>query len=560
MRRLLERFGGYLPAVIALTLPIVYLLTASDSFILPRASLVIGGACICVGVALLIPPAAGLGNLRLPLALAVAAALLAFAFSVSWPLSLAGSYTRYESLPMRIAYLGLLASSVWLLRTRRQRDWLVGAFVFSVSVACIKAWFQWSSHAPFRPDGDLGNANLLAALVVMAVPLAIDRARRNTMFIFAWVVALIPLGVGLFVTTSRSGDLGLVAGGLALLALSVPRRFLVPAVAFSTAVLAAALLVVSLTPLRALNDDPPELRLHLWSDGLRLVAARPLTGWGEDATGLSFGRYLTQDYAGLVTFDRVHSGPIDIAATQGILGLAALAWVVGLVVLTAWRRREEAGVPGLAAALVGFSLWVFFNFDWAPATGAFWLLAGTLWSSLRPIPGEVAARSSLLPIHGEVARSARGAWSSLLPIYGEVARSARGAWSSLLPIYGEVARSARGAAASPPLRSVLAIGLVCAAIVLAVLPILADTWYLRGHPDLSVRADPLQAQYHWAIGTTAELRRAAELGETEPAMYVQLGDRERQGGDLGAARRAYERALQIDPYYSPATQRLAQLS
>ena len=123
-----------------------------------------------------------------------------------------------------------------------------------------------------------------------------------------------------------------------------------------------------------------------------------------------------------------------------------------------------------------------------------------------------------------------------------------------------MARRARGAAASPALRSILAIGLVIAAVALAVLPILADTWYLRGHPDLSVRADPLQAQYHWAIGTTSELRRAAELGETEPAMYVQLGDRERQDGDLGSARRAYGRALQIDPYYSPATQRLAQLS
>ena len=150
MRRLLETSGGYLPAVIALALPVAFLPSASDSYILPRASIVIAGACLGVGVALLIPMATGLGNLRLPLALAAAAAVLAFAFSISWPLSFAGSYTRYDSLPMRLAYLGLLASCVWLLRTPRQRDLVVAAFVFGTSVACIKAWIQWAAHVPFR--------------------------------------------------------------------------------------------------------------------------------------------------------------------------------------------------------------------------------------------------------------------------------------------------------------------------------------------------------------------------------------------------------------------------
>jgi Flp pilus assembly protein TadD len=100
---------------------------------------------------------------------------------------------------------------------------------------------------------------------------------------------------------------------------------------------------------------------------------------------------------------------------------------------------------------------------------------------------------------------------------------------------------------------------VLAAVVLAVLPILADVWYVHGRSDLAVKADPLQAQYHWAIGTVDELRRAAELGETEPGMYVQLGDLEARSGDRDAARAAYRRALEIAPFYTPARQRLAAL-
>src|SRR3979411_717792 len=122
MRSLLGRLGEYFPAATALTLPTVFLPVLEDSFILPRASLVILGACLGAGIALLAPAGPGLGRLRWPLAAAAGAALLAFAFSISWPLSFAGSYTRYESLPMRLAYLGLFAMAGWLLRERPSRD------------------------------------------------------------------------------------------------------------------------------------------------------------------------------------------------------------------------------------------------------------------------------------------------------------------------------------------------------------------------------------------------------------------------------------------------------
>ena len=503
MVRFLSRLSGYFPAAVATALPVLFLPIAGDSYVLPRASLAVAGACLGLGLALVAGRYGDLGALKWPLVASAAAALLAFVFSISIPLSLAGSYARYESLPMRLSYLGLLVSAAWLVRDRMHREWLVAGFVFGTCVSCLEGVQQAAAQVAFRPDGNLGNANLLAALVAMAFPLALQRTLRRDAFVFAWGAAVVVLVAGWWVTTSRSGAVAMLAGALTLVVFSTRGRLALAAVAASASVIAIGMVGMLASPLRVLNNDPPDLRLHLWEDGLRMIAARPLTGWGEDTTGLAFGRFLSQDYASLVTFDRIHSGPLDIAATQGLIGLAALAWVLVVLGRAAWRGRVEPDVAALAAASVGYTVWVLFNFDWAPATGVFWLLAGTLWATVE-----------------------------------------------------QPAEPARGAAT---VRAVVALALVIAAVVLAVLPVLADVWYLRGRSDLAVRVDPLQAQYHWAIGTLPELQKAADLGETTPDLYVQLGDAYLHAGNTAAARRAYQRALEIDPYFTPASQRLSAL-
>ena len=50
MRPILERPGRYLPAAVALALPLLFIPFAVDSYILPRAAVVVGGACLGVGL------------------------------------------------------------------------------------------------------------------------------------------------------------------------------------------------------------------------------------------------------------------------------------------------------------------------------------------------------------------------------------------------------------------------------------------------------------------------------------------------------------------------------
>jgi O-antigen ligase len=525
LRPLLERLGGFLPAAIALALPTVFIPVAVDSYILPRAAIVIAGAGLGCGLALLVPAGRGLGRLRLPLIAASAAALLAFAFSVSWPVSLEGSYTRYESLPIRLAYLGLLAAPVWLLRDQASRERVIPAFVIGMTIPSFKALGQavllLNHSIDYRPDGDLGNANLLGALLAMAIPLAFARGLHATRFGVLWWAALALMSGALVATTSRSGGLGAVAGCLAVIVFMLKGRKALVGAGVALAVVGAGLALIVVSPLRLLNDDPGPARLHLWSDAVHMIAARPLTGWGEDATGLVYGRFLSGDWAPEV--DRAHSGPLDIAATQGVIGLAALAWVLSTLFRGFWRWRFVGSIGPLAAASVAYSVWVLFNFDWVPATGAFWLLAGTAWSGVR------AAESQA----GFGAPAARSQSSGT--------------------------RTASAA---------VALALAAAVAWLGAMPVLADVWYYQSRLDLSVIVDPLQGRYHWAlgqglvaIGSTSrgltQLQLAAKLGESNPQLYVDIGDADQQLGRSAEAQAAYRMAVVIDPYFRLARDRLA---
>jgi Flp pilus assembly protein TadD len=78
----------------------------------------------------------------------------------------------------------------------------------------------------------------------------------------------------------------------------------------------------------------------------------------------------------------------------------------------------------------------------------------------------------------------------------------------------------------------------------------------------------LQSRYHWALGeglvasgsTTrglTQLQLAAKLGESDPQLYVDIGDAEQQLGHPAEAQAAYRTAITIDPYFRPARDRLA---
>jgi O-antigen ligase len=485
--------------VAAGSLPVVYdfIPISVDAYVLPRAglALVAGGVVFAAG---LMWGRQRLEGLRLPIVAVALAAVAAAAVSVSPAVSLVGTYSRYESLPMRLAYIGLLVGAARL--GERQR--VVVAYLVGCGVVSVEALWQVASHQPFRPDGNLGQPNLLGALLAMAMPLALEKAwaarRARQVAWRGWLAMAGLYALALAVSTSRSGWLGALVGLAAAAVFVTPRRLLPAAGVAGGLAVAAAAAVLLLSPLRGLNQDTGTARIGVWRDSLAVIAERPLTGWGEDTMGLVFGLHQSGDWEPGHNFDRAHSMPLDLAATQGLLGLAACAWLFGAWWLSVWRRRGVPGSAGFAGAAAAYLVWSLLNFDWAPATAAFWLLVGAGW----------------LPalIHGNE-RPARRKTRSYTYMSG-----------------------------------IAALVGVVTGLVAAMPPMAADIAFHAGRADVASRLDPLQAHYHAVQGTLPELRLAAQLGDTDPATYIALGDAERRAGNPGAADAAYRQALARYPY------------
>jgi len=323
-----------------------------------------------------------------------------------------------------------------------------------------------------------------------------------------WLALTGLYGLALAFSLSRSGWLGALAGVCVLATFAARPRQRTAVMAAAALALAVAALLVLFSPLRMLNQDPPSFRLGIWRDSLSVIAQRPVTGWGQDTMGLVFGRHQSADWVVGSNIDRAHSMPLDLAATQGLLGLGACSWLFGVWWLGIWRRRELPGSAGIAGAAAAYLASVLLNFDWAPATAAFWLLAGAGW------PQQGRAEPGGQP----------------------------------------------GAARGAGIRVVAAGAAALSGLAIAVAPMVADMAYYARQPGAAAALDPWQPRYQVAKGDLASLRRAAALGDPDPATYVALGDAEAQAGHPDAAAAAYRQALGRYPYDADARKRLASAS
>jgi hypothetical protein len=142
------------------------------------------------------------------------------------------------------------------------------------------------------------------------------------------------------------------------------------------------------------------IRLHIWKDTLGLIASRPLVGYGPDNFGLVFPSFQTGSWSRLSLIDESHSELLQIAATQGVIGLAAFAWLCIVFARLWWKGRNQMMAGGILGACAGYLITVLVNFSVVPAALPFWLFLGAAAVILQgeAAPGQAPQRAGR-PLH-----------------------------------------------------------------------------------------------------------------------------------------------------------------
>jgi O-antigen ligase len=86
--------------------------------------------------------------------------------------------------------------------------------------------------------------------------------------------------------------------------------------------------------------------------------------------------------------DEAHSGVLQVAATQGLIGAAAYLAVAAAFVVAFWRGRSRPGAAALLGAWLAYQVPLQLDFSWLPSAAAAWLLmavAVAAWREPQPV-------------------------------------------------------------------------------------------------------------------------------------------------------------------------------
>jgi len=405
--------------------------------------------CTCVAAGLLLAPDLATRALRRSLAqrgawagwALIAVTMLATFTSLDPSQSLVGHYPEYQGLLLLLAS-ALVGFGVYAL-AETERAWrLFGrAAVVATFVVAGYAALQFAGADPVayerifvvrRVRSTLGNASNLGVWLCLALPMLVARARAEK-GPWRWA-SLLAVAFGAIVlawSLSRGAWLGALAGTCAWLIAEGRRweraRRVRTAVVALASVAVVFALVIALVPaaggrLSGLLDPSsgtPGWRAEVWAASTRLVAIRPLLGYGPGSFRYAFPPIRTAAMqvgeTGTQALDDPHNLLVSAAVSAGVAGLLALAWLLAEGALAAWRlgggdERGPVG-PALAVSIVAGAVALQFHFatiDTAP------LLAAVIGCALAGASGGEPAVAPPTPRARAAARAATGLLVALL--------------------------------------------------------------------------------------------------------------------------------------------------
>ena len=445
--RVLDRIQEILLHLVFLSVPLFFIILTRDQFELPKLTVLRVLTAAILGVWGLRCLAARRWTVRAtpldrPMLAWVLLQLLTTVISVSRSVSFLGEYENFRGLITVLNYPILFYALVAYLRSRVQ----IQRLLFTVLVAALLTtaygiaqffgidFIAWNptSVAKGRYFASLGNPNFLAAYLAMVMPLVVvffletrSAFRRGLLLVSYMGMFFCLLG-----TWSRGGLLGLITGmavmagfGAAWLwgrlrreseSRGVPRgavlrdlivRYrtwlaLVLAVFSVLVVLSATFgrnhMVRMVDTIIHLPEAVKVSRLHIWGPAVRIIADHPILGTGLDTFKTVFPRYATPDFAAIdganVASRTAHNEILQVLAAQGVVGLAVVAWLTAMILLTWWRAYRRPGASGtdrlvlvgLLASWTAYSVQNVFSFGVVAIDTLYWLLLALFVRLLDP--------------------------------------------------------------------------------------------------------------------------------------------------------------------------------
>jgi hypothetical protein len=540
----------------AAILPLTVVAPAADPYILPK--LLCARALLVILLLLHVWRAVARGRVELrrspldaALLLFLASAALSTVTAVNFNLALFGAYTRDEGLLTLCTYAALFWMTVQSVRTAAEARALLVVLVGSGTVVAFFAALgaligtqhgagaggesAFTFAGLMRARGGFGNPNVLAAYVAMLLPVVAEMllgARGLLQRVLAGN-ALLLLGTALVLTFGRSAWVGAAVGLLPVLWRH--RR----ALWLGTVGVGAGLLLARPLAARALSLLSPGAgsggtRLHIWTETLLMLRARLLVGWGPDTFGLVYPRFQEGRWTPGFVVDKAHSDLLQVAATQGDVGVFAYLWAIFAGVRAAWRGRAEPWGAALLGALLAYEVTMQVNFSWFPAGAPFWMLLGAavvVWSD-----GALRTHTVCLPRMSVRTRSALVAVACALGVLAVYSGTVR-------PMQADIAYA-------DALRADAAHDVTAARDAIALARALApwESRYAAAAGDIALGMhgdDAVSPDADWA-GARAAYADAGRLGTSDADDWRHLAMAAAHLGDLRAAREAARTARDLD--------------
>ncbi len=439
MRDLPGKIIDYVLLFLVAAIPLIINPTAYDYWYKPKADSVV--ALLLIGGMAWLLKAVWVdksfqwqkSSLYVPLLLYGSTAVLATVFSVDPPKSLYGDTLREEGLVTILSYLGITLFVINHVRNRHLAKRLLVGLTLSTSLLSAYGIVQYLGYNPTehffipmpktRAGSTLGNPNFLGKYLALTLPCIIafylgERANR-----WRWMVLpSIAVSFGcLVVTFTRAAYIGLVVGLACLILLflrfqSFKRRDLLTiGVIFGTIILFFNIYTPHSPREEGVSRPGPvseriasvvdtkkgigvATRLFVWKKTLKLIAGRPVLGYGPETFQEAFRPYnveyvrLFGDY---VVIDRAHNNYLDIAYATGLLGLACYLSILGvffartvLFIRNASQHAPKWLLIGILSGWCGCLVNDLFIFSTVSVSPTFWALMGLGVAITLMDPGE----------------------------------------------------------------------------------------------------------------------------------------------------------------------------